>query len=207
MAVYEKIEESLFQEVCEYLRANSAFESTDMSMMYDPEIPFGAAFECEAPVVFDKEPQAAGGSIPEEALMESIPDECYIPEHPSPHAVSLSIPRIEPEESFSEMLLRLIDEKGMTDPDAYHKAWVDRRVFSKIRSNPDYTPLKKTAVSFALALELSRDAADELLMKAGYALSNSSEWDLIIRYCIEHGIYKIYDVNCILNEFELPLLG
>lgn len=114
---------------------------------------------------------------------------------------------IEPEESFSEMLLRLIDERGMTDPDAYHKAWVDRRVFSKIRSNKDYTPLKKTAVSFVMALELDPDTAEELLMKAGYALSNSSKWDIIIRYCIEHGIYNLFDVNDILFKFDQPQLG
>ena len=63
------------------------------------------------------------------------------------------------------------------------------------------------ALAFALALELDRDTADELLMKAGYALSNSSRWDLIIRYCIEHKIYQLYQVNCILNDFEQPLLG
>ena len=111
------------------------------------------------------------------------------------------------DESFQQRLFRLIDRKGLEDKDVYKKANIDRKHFSKIRSNVNYNPSKKTALALAIALGLNLDETKDLLLRAGIALSHSNTFDIIIEYCIDHHMTDIYEINCILFNYDQPTLG
>lgn len=154
-------------------------------------------------------PEMGMSALPEENICEadlcaSAPMASYAAPQPRKGSLEDAINNLG--ETFQERLLRMICERGMTDPEVYKRANIDRKHFSKIRK-PSYIPKKRTIVALAIALRLNLDDTRDLLASAGFALTTNSVADVIATYCIEHEIYDIYEVNALLFRYSQPLLG
>ena len=147
--------------------------------------------------------QESAMAIEEEAVEAAMDEECAA----VPHSETLEERMAHLADTWQEALLWWIDQKGFTDVEVYKRANCDRKLFSKIRSKEEYQPKKMTAVAFALALQLNLDETQDLLKRAGYALSHSNKFDMIIEYFIEQGIYDTYTINLALFDHKQPLLG
>lgn len=167
-------------------------------------VEFNAA-QSDMDIYFDQNKYEDTEEIVSDELMMSISASMPAPMKVPKRSLENMVENLD--ETFSEMLLGLIDERSLKDSYVYKKANVDRRHFSKIRNDMEYAPNKKTVIAFAIALELTLDEAVDLLRKAGFAFSSCSKFDVIICYFIENREFNIFEINEVLFIYGQPILG
>lgn len=177
----------LFADIKQYIDDNYVAEHFDYRREYSRRMPIMRSIEAE-------------DSVGECAAAPMAMEEAW-----NPSSIEDALSMID--ESFSEMVLRKIKEKGLKNSECYKKANIDKKLFSKIVNNVNYKPKKTTALALAVALELSLDETKDLLMKAGLALSHSDKFDIIVEFFITHGKYNIFEINEMLYDFDQVLLG
>lgn len=190
-----KLSERLFEKVASYIDDNYLLDQPPQR--YSSRRLFKAAA---------REKMECAGAMPAPCAAR-LPQDREEPCCDAPEAMRLEEILEQADAGFTQTLLQLIDRQGKKDSEVYKKANLSKQHFSKIRNDPNYRPTKPTAIALALALELDLEATRDLIGRAGFALSNSSKFDLIIRYFIERGIYNIVQINMALYEFDQPLLG
>lgn len=122
-------------------------------------------------------------------------------------SVSEYIDNNKDENKFQKLLFKHIDSRNLKDSDVYNKVGIDRRLFSKIRSDSNYHPSKETVILLGIALELNEDEIEDLLLSASYSLPKNNNFDLIIRFCFKEGIYDLFTINDYLNDYKCKLLS
>ena len=189
------VSEKLFQAVEQYIDDIYAGERIEAPREMRRQVDFGEAATFEY-------------SSHEESPIDLFSDaQCFEPVGYEPSFDILAAMLDQVDESFGKTVLRKIDEKGMTDVECYKRANIDRRLFNKIKNEPNYRPGKQTALAIAIALKLTLSETKELLMKAGFALSHSNKADIVVEYCIQAGLYDIFQINELLFRFDLSPLG
>ncbi len=219
--LFGKIKGSLFEQLDAYLAENLKEEvrlefdlaesvTAGAEPEADDEIYHGSAIKSKK-ITFSRD-RAFGGFVSNRIetyrSFEDLPTGAA-PSMPSMPAASSGLEAYlkGADKSFGEALLDEIDARGLKDPDVYNKAQISRQLFGRIKNEPGYRPGKATVVSLLCALELPMPEFTALLERAGYALSPASRFDLIIRWCVEKGIYDIFDINEFLLAHDQPLLG
>lgn len=193
-----QIGEKLYADITEYIDDHYVEEQLEAFPEDSRGLRSSGAFDRKPPAALCSEPSVFQPSISRPPAPQCVPGNV---------AAQLKDALKQMDESFSEMLLRKIDEKNMTDAQCYKRANIDRKLFSKIRGDRLYRPSKTTVLAFAIALELPLDETADMLRKAGFALSRSSKFDIIVEFFIRKGNYNIHEINEALFAFDQSLLG
>lgn len=202
-----QLSEKLFHDVKSYIDDNYADAKEQEEHLRNRYATVSRAYQTAIPLPEWDEETGTLAEVCEAKCVESFSMQAPTATRSPKTKLSLSDLLAKTDAGFTDTLLKLIDQSGKKDSEIYKKANITKQHFSKIRKNPDYKPTKATAVAFAIALELNLEETKDLIGRAGFALTNSSKFDVIIMYFIDQGNYNMFDINSALFEFDQTLLG